>query len=69
MGRAFNTHGAAQRRRGIIVEFSAGNPEEMGLLGRHRFMWGNTIKMDHKDMGFNFMDWIHLAQEAEEGSC
>jgi hypothetical protein len=31
-------------------------------VGRHRRKWEDSIKMDLKEMGWGFVDWINLAQ-------
>jgi hypothetical protein len=35
--------------------------EEKKLLGRSRHGWENNIKMDLKEVGWEGVDWIHLA--------
>jgi hypothetical protein len=39
-----------------------GNPEGKGPLGRPRRRWVNNIKMDLREIGWDDMDWIDLAQ-------
>jgi hypothetical protein len=43
-----------------------GKPEGKRPLGRPRRRWVDNIKMNHRDIGWNGMDWIDLAQEREE---
>jgi hypothetical protein len=43
-----------------------GKPEGKRSLGRPRRKWANNIKMDLRDMGWDGMDWIHLAQERDQ---
>jgi hypothetical protein len=37
-------------------------PERKGPLGRPRHRWVENIKMDLREIGWNGVDWIHLAQ-------
>jgi hypothetical protein len=39
-----------------------GKPEGKGPLGRPRRRWVYNIKMDLREIGWNGMDWIDLAQ-------
>lgn len=32
-------------------------------LGRHKHRLGDTVKMDHKEIGLKAVDYIHLAQD------
>jgi hypothetical protein len=32
-------------------------------LGRHRRRWEDTIRMDLREMGWECVDWVHLAQD------
>jgi hypothetical protein len=29
------------------------------------FVWEDNIKMDHREIGFGDVDWIHLAQDRD----
>jgi hypothetical protein len=40
-----------------------GKPEGKMPLGRLRSRWGDTIKMDLGAVGWDGMDWIHLAED------
>jgi hypothetical protein len=42
-----------------------GRPEGKRPLGRPRRRWDDNIKMDLGEMGFDYMDWIHLAQDTD----
>jgi hypothetical protein len=42
-----------------------GMPERKGPLGRPRRRWVNNIKMDHKEIGWDGVDWIDLAQSRD----
>jgi len=39
-----------------------GKCERMGQCGQSRHRWEHNIKMDMKEIGWEGMDWIHLAQ-------
>jgi hypothetical protein len=41
-------------------------PEGKGPIGRPRDIWEGNIRMDLREMGCGFMEWIHLAQYREE---
>jgi hypothetical protein len=43
-----------------------GNPEEKRPLGRPRCRWVNNIKMDLREIGWDGMDWIDLAQDRDQ---
>jgi hypothetical protein len=40
-----------------------GNSEEKGPLGRRRRSWGDNIKIDLIEIGYDGADWIHLAPD------
>ena len=42
-----------------------GKPEEKRLLGRPRRRWEDNIKMDLKEVGRGFGDWMELAQDRD----
>jgi hypothetical protein len=35
-------------------------------LGRHRRRWEDNIRMDHKEIGCERVDWLHLAQDRNQ---
>jgi hypothetical protein len=43
-----------------------GNPEGRRPLGRPRRRWVNNIKMDLREIGWDGMDWIDLAQDRDQ---
>jgi hypothetical protein len=43
-----------------------GTPEGKRLLGRPRRMWEDNIKTNLKEIGWDGMDWIHLAQDMDQ---
>jgi hypothetical protein len=46
----------------ILVE----NPEGKSPLGRPRRMWVDDSKMDLREIGWDCMDWIDLAQDRDQ---
>jgi len=32
---------------------------------RHRLIWEDNIRMDLKEIGWEIVDWIHLAQDRD----
>jgi hypothetical protein len=42
-----------------------GRPEGRGPLGRPRRRWEDNIRMDHWEIGFGDVYWIHLAQDRD----
>jgi hypothetical protein len=43
-----------------------GNPEEKRPVGRPRPRWVDNIKMDHREIGWDGMDRIDLAQNRDQ---
>jgi hypothetical protein len=43
-----------------------GKPERKKPLGRPRHRWKESIKMNFWKMGFDCMNWIHLAQDTDK---
>jgi hypothetical protein len=62
MSRVCSTNGAKRNAYSILV----GKPEEKRPLGRPRRRWVDNIKMDLREMGWNSMDWIDLAQDRNQ---
>ena len=46
--------------------FWRGNLKERGKLGRTKRRWEDNIKMNVKDMEWEGIDWIHMAQDRGE---
>jgi hypothetical protein len=42
-----------------------GRPEGRRPLGRPRRRWEDNIKMDLREIGFGYEDWIHFAQDRD----
>jgi hypothetical protein len=47
-------------------EILAGKPEEKPPLRRPRCKWEYNIKVDHREIGFEGVNWIHLAQDRDQ---
>jgi hypothetical protein len=43
-----------------------GKPEEKRPLGRARRRWVGSIKIDLREIGWDGMDWIDLAQDRDQ---
>jgi hypothetical protein len=43
-----------------------GKPEGKRIRGRSRRRWEDNIKMDLRKIGWEGVDWIHLAQDREQ---
>jgi hypothetical protein len=43
-----------------------GKPEGKRPLGRPRSKWADNIKMDLREIGWDDMDWIDLAQDKDQ---
>jgi hypothetical protein len=48
--------------RGVYGVF-VGRPEGKGPLVRPRHRWENNIKMDHREIGIDGMNWIQFTQD------
>jgi hypothetical protein len=35
-------------------------------LGRHRGRWENNIKMGSREIGWEVVEWMHLAQDRDQ---
>jgi hypothetical protein len=42
-----------------------GRPEGRRPLGRPRRRWEDNIKIDHREMVYGDVDWIHWAQDRD----
>jgi hypothetical protein len=60
MGRACSTNG--EKRRRILV----GKREGKRSLGRPRCRWVDNIKIHLREIGWDGMDWIDLAQDRDQ---
>jgi hypothetical protein len=41
-------------------------PEEKRPFGGHRHRWGDNIRMDFRETGWQVVDWIHLAKDMDQ---
>jgi hypothetical protein len=44
-----------------------GKPEGKKSLGRPRYTWVDNIKMDLREIGWDGVDWIDMAQDRDGG--
>jgi hypothetical protein len=49
----------------VAYNILVGRPEGRRPLGRPRRKWGDNIKMDLREIGFEDVDWINLAQDRD----
>jgi hypothetical protein len=56
------TNGAKRNAYGTLV----GNPEGKRPLGRPRRRWVDNIKIDLREIEWDGIDWIDLAQNREQ---
>jgi hypothetical protein len=62
MDRACSTNGEKRNAYRILM----GNPEGKRPLGRPRRRWMNNIKMNLREIGWNGMYWIDLAEDRDQ---
>jgi hypothetical protein len=62
MGRAYSTNGEKRYAYRLLV----GKPEGKRRLGRPRRRWVNNIKMDLREIRWDGVDWIDLAQYRDQ---
>jgi hypothetical protein len=61
IGKACSRNGEKRNAYRILV----GKPEGRRPLGRPRRTWVDSIKIDLREMGWDGMDWIDLAQDGD----
>jgi hypothetical protein len=61
MGRACSTNGEKRNAYRILV----GKPEGTRPLGRPARRWEDNIKINLREIGWDGMDWINLAQDKD----
>jgi hypothetical protein len=49
-----------------IYRILVGKPEGRRPLGRPRHRWVDNIKMDLREIGWDGINWIYLAQDREQ---
>jgi hypothetical protein len=62
MDRACSTNGTKRNTYRILV----GKSEEKRPLGRPRRRWVDNIKIDYREIRWDGMDWIDLAQDRDQ---
>jgi len=55
------THGGDK-----FLQYFDGKPEGKGPLGRPRRKWEDDIRIDLREIGWEGVDWIHLAQDTDQ---
>jgi hypothetical protein len=48
-----------------VYKILAGKPEGNRSLGRSRLEWEDNIKVELKEIGWEDLDWIHVAQDRD----
>jgi len=48
-----------------VYRILVGKPEGKRLLGRPRPRWVDNIRTDLQEVGYEYMDWIGLAQDRD----
>jgi hypothetical protein len=59
-------HVARNEKKRNAYRILMGKPEERRPLGRPRRRWVDNIKMDLREIEWNGMDWIDLAQDRDQ---
>jgi hypothetical protein len=59
-------HVAGMGEKRNACRILVGIPEGKRPLGRPRRRWVNNIKMDLRDIEWDGIDWIHLAQNRDQ---
>jgi hypothetical protein len=52
--------------RDKCIQILIGKPEGMIQLGRLIRRWEDNIKMDHRELGWEGVDWMHLAENMDQ---
>jgi hypothetical protein len=55
----------ARKMRKKLYKVLAGKPEGKGPLERPSSRWEDGMKMDIREIGWESMEWIHLAQDRD----
>jgi hypothetical protein len=61
----WTVHVARMREVRGAYNILVGRPEGRRPLGRPRRRWEYNIKMDLREIGFGYVDWIHRAQDRD----
>jgi hypothetical protein len=59
-------HAARMGEIGKRIKILVGKPEGKRPLGRPRRGWEMIFRMDITEMGWEVVDWIHLAQDRDK---
>jgi hypothetical protein len=59
-------HEARMREKRNAYRILVGKPEGKRPLGRPRRRWVDSIKMDLREIEWDCMDWIYLAQDRDQ---
>jgi hypothetical protein len=59
-------HAARTAEKRNAYRILVGMPEENKPLGRSRCRWVDNIKMDLRDLGWDGVDWIDMAQDRDQ---
>jgi hypothetical protein len=51
--------------QGNAISILVGKPEGKRPLGRPRHRWQDNIRMDLREIGWDGVDWIDLAQDMD----
>jgi hypothetical protein len=49
-----------------VYSISVGKSEGKRQLGRPRHRWEDTIRIDPREIGWDGVDWMHLAQDRDQ---
>jgi hypothetical protein len=49
-----------------VYKILFGNPEGKRLLGRPRSRWEDNVRMVVREVGWEGVDWMHLAQDRDQ---
>jgi hypothetical protein len=50
----------------IANKMLVGNPQGMRPLGRPSRRWEDNIRMYFRELVWQFVDWVHLAQDSDQ---
>jgi hypothetical protein len=62
VGRAYSMHGEMRNAYEVLL----GKPEGKRPHGRPRHRWEDNIKMDFREIVFEGIGWMHLAQDRDQ---
>jgi hypothetical protein len=65
-GMRWTGHAARMGEHRNAYRIFVGKPEEKRPVGRSRRRWVNNIKMNLREIGWDGMDWIDLAQDRDQ---